>query len=93
MLAIEQTITTNRFIRLKCVQERNGENIHVGEVVYGDIATLWIDEDGDAYMEMSNAFGDYLGLKKLSKFRRIIIPNRENRSCEMTQYVMNTFKI
>ena len=71
MNIIEQTITTNRFIRLKCVQGRNGENVHVGEVVYGDITSLWIDDDGDVYMEMSNAFGDYLGLKKLSKFRRI----------------------
>ena len=71
MLIYEQTITTNRFIRLKCVQRRNGDNIHVGEVVYGDITSLYIDDDGDAYVEMSNAFGDYLGLKKLSRFRRI----------------------
>ena len=71
MLIYEQAITTNRFIRLKCVQERYLENIHEGEIVYGDITTLWIDEYGDAYMEMSNAFGDYLGLKKLSGFRRI----------------------
>lgn len=71
MNIIEQTITTNRFIRLKCVQGRNGDNVHVGEVVYGDITSLWIDDDGDTYMEMSNAFGDYLGLKKLSRFRRI----------------------
>ena len=71
MLIYEQTITTNRFIRLKCVQGRNGDNIHVGEVVYGDITSLYIDDDGDAYVEMSNAFGDYLGLKKFSRFRRI----------------------
>ena len=71
MNIIEQTITTNRFIRLKCVQGGNGDNVHVGEVVYGDITSLWIDDDGDTYMEMSNAFGDYLGLKKLSRFRRI----------------------
>ena len=71
MLSYEQTITTNRFIRLKCIQGRNGSNVHVGEVVYGDITTLWINEDGDAYMEMSNALGDYLGPKKLSRFRRI----------------------
>lgn len=71
MLIYEQTITTNRFIRLKCVQERYLENIHEGEIVYGDITTLWIDVDGDAYMEMSNALGDYLGLKKLSRFRRL----------------------
>lgn len=71
MSIYEQTITTNRFIRLKCVQERYLENIHEGEIVYGDITTLWIDEDGNAYMEMSNALGDYLGCKKLSRFRRI----------------------
>ena len=71
MSIIDQAITTNRFIRLKCVQERYLENIHEGEIVYGDITTLWIDEDGDAYMEMSNAVGDYLGYKKLSRFRRI----------------------
>ena len=75
MLTIKQTITTNRFIRLKCVKEcvkeRNDENIHVGEVVYGDITSLWIDDDGDSYMEMLDAFGEYLGVKKLSKFRRI----------------------
>ena len=71
MNIIDQAITTNRFIRLKCVQERYLENIHEGEIVYGDITTLWIDEDGDAYMEMSNAVGDYLGCKKLSRFRRI----------------------
>ena len=45
---IEQIITTNRFIRLQCVQERNGENIHEGEIVYGDITSLWIDTDGDS---------------------------------------------
>ena len=71
MNIIDQAITTNRFIRLKCVQERYLENIHEGEIVYGDITTLWIDEDGDAYMEMSNAAGDYLGCKKLRRFRRI----------------------
>lgn len=71
MSTIKQTITTNRFIRLKCVQGKNEENVHVGEVVYGDITSLYIDDDGDAYMEMSNAFGNYLGLKKLSGFRRI----------------------
>ena len=68
---IEQIITTKRFIRLQCVQERNGENIHVGEIVYGDITSLWIDVDGDSYMMMSDTFGTYLGLKKLSRFRRI----------------------
>ena len=68
---IEQIITTNRFIHLQCVQERNGENIHIGEIVYGDITSLWIDVDGDSYMMMSDAFGTYLGLKKLSRFRRI----------------------
>ena len=71
MSTIKQTITTNRFIRLKCVQGRNGENVHVGEVVYGDITTLWIDDDGDVYMEMLDAFGEYLGVKNLSKFRRV----------------------
>lgn len=71
MLTIEQTITTNRFIRLKCVQDGHLKNIHEGEIVYADITTLWINEDGDAYMEMSNALGDYLGPKKLSRFRRI----------------------
>ena len=71
MLIVDQTITTKRFIRLKCVKERNGENIHEGEIVYGDITSLWIDTDGDSYMMMSDAFGTYLGLKKLSRFRRI----------------------
>ena len=71
MSIYEQTITTNRFIRLKCVQGRYLENINEGEIVYGDITTIWIDEDGNAYMEMSNALGDYLGCKKLSRFRRI----------------------
>lgn len=71
MSTIKQTITTNRFIRLKCVQGKNEENVHVGEVVYGDITSLYIDDDGDSYMEMLDAFGEYLGLKKLSKFRRI----------------------
>lgn len=65
----EQIITTNRFIRFQCVQERNGENIHVGEIVYADITSLWIDEDGDSYMMMRDGFGTYLGLKKLSRFR------------------------
>ena len=71
MLTIDQTITTKRFIRLQCVQERNGEKIHEGEIVYGDITSLWIDTDGDSYMMMSDTFGTYLGLKKLSRFRRI----------------------
>lgn len=71
MLTIDQTITTKRFIRLQCVQERNGERIHVGEVVYADITSLWIDEDGDSYMMMNDSFGTYLGFKKLSRFRRI----------------------
>ena len=71
MTIVEQAITTNRFIPLRCVQKRYLETINEGDVVYGDITTLWIDEDGDAYMEMSNAVGDYLGCKKLSRFRRI----------------------
>ena len=71
MNSIEQTIATNRFIRLKCVQERNGENVHVGEVVYGDITSLYIDEEGDSYMIMLDAFGAYLGVKNLKRFRRI----------------------
>lgn len=71
MSTIKQTITTNRFIRLKCVQGGNEDNVHVGEVVYGDITTLWIDDDGDVYMEMLDAFGEYLGVKNLSKFRRV----------------------
>ena len=66
---IEQNIITNRFIRLQCVQERNDENIHVGEIVYGDITTLLIDKDGDSYMMMYDAFGICLGFKKLSRFR------------------------
>ena len=72
MSTIEQTITTNRFIRLKCVQGRDGENVHVGEVIYGDITTLWIDDDGDSYMSMRDAFGAYLGIKNLKRFRRIL---------------------
>ena len=72
MLTIEQTITTNRFIRLKCVQGRNGENIHVGEVVYGDITTLYIDDDGESYMIMRDAFGVYLGANNLKGFRRML---------------------
>ena len=72
MLSYEQTITTNRFIRLKCVQERNGENVHVGEVVYGDTTSLYIDDDGDSYMSMRDAFGKWLGVKNLKRFRRIL---------------------
>ena len=68
---IEQTLTMKRYIRLQCVQERKGDNIHVGEIVYADITSLWIDEDGDSYMIMKDAFGTYLGFKKLSRFRRI----------------------
>ena len=71
MNSIEQTIATNRFIRFKCVQERNGENVHVGEVVYGDITSIYIDDDGDSYMIMLDAFGAYLGVKNLKRFRRI----------------------
>lgn len=67
----EQAITTDRFIRLKCVQGRNGENVHVGEVVYGDITSLYIDDDGDSYMIMLDAFGAYLGVKNLKGFRRV----------------------
>ena len=71
MLTIEQTITTNRFIRLQCVQGGNGGNVHVGEVVYGDITSLYIDDDGDSYMIMLDVFGAYLGVKNLKRFRRI----------------------
>ena len=71
MLIYEQTITTNRFIRLKCVQGRNGENVHIGEVVYGDISSLYIDDDGDSYMIMLDAFGEWLGVKNLKRFRRV----------------------
>ena len=71
MSIYEQTTTTNRFIRLKCVQGGNGENVHVGEVVYGDIASLYIDDDGDSYMIMLDGFGAYLGVKNLKRFRRI----------------------
>lgn len=72
MSIIEQTITTNRFIRLKCVQGRNEENVHVGEVVYGDIASLYIDDDGESYMIMLDAFGEYLGAKNLKRFRKML---------------------
>lgn len=71
MNIIEQTIATNRFIRFKCVQGRNGENIHEGEIVYGDITSIYIDDDGDSYMIMLDAFGEYLGVKNLKRFRRI----------------------
>lgn len=66
---IEQVIITNRFIRLQCVQERNDENIHVGEIIYADITSLLIDKDGDSYMMMYDAFGICLGFKKLGRFR------------------------
>ena len=69
MINIEDTITTKRFIRLRCVKERNGESIHVGEVVYGDITSLYIDTDGDVYMEVRDAFGTLLGVKNLKRFR------------------------
>lgn len=72
MSIIEQTITTNRFIRLKCVKGRNEENVHVGEVVYGDIASLYIDDDGESYMIMLDAFGEYLGAKNLKRFRKML---------------------
>ena len=68
----EEAITTDRFIRLKCVQERNGENVHVGEVVYGDITSLYIDDDGESYMIMLDAFGKYLGAKNLKRFRKML---------------------
>lgn len=72
MSTIKQTITTNRFIRLKCVQGGNEDNVHVGEVVYGDITTLYIDDEGDSYMTMLDAFGAYLGVKNLNRFRRML---------------------
>ena len=72
MNIIEQAITTNRFIRLKCVQGRNEDNVHVGEVVYGDITSLYIDDDGDSYMIMLDAFGEYLGAKNLKRFRKML---------------------
>ena len=71
MTIVEQAITINRFIPLRCVQKRYLETINEGDIVYGDITTLWIDEDGDSYMEMNDAFGNYLGRKKLNRFRRI----------------------
>ena len=40
MLTIDQTITTKRFIRLQCVQERNGEKIHEGEIVKGKVTRI-----------------------------------------------------
>ena len=72
MSIYEQTITTNRFIRLKCVQGRNEDNVHVGEVVYGDITSFYIDDDGDSYMIILDAFGAYLGVKNLKRFRRML---------------------
>lgn len=72
MLATEQIISTKRFIRLRRVKERNGDNIHVGEVVYGDITTLFIDDYGDTYMEMYDAFGNFLGIKNLKSFRNLL---------------------
>lgn len=71
MLNTEQIISTKRFIRLMCVKERNGGNIHVGEVVYGDITTFFIDDYGNTYMEMYDAFGNYLGIKILKNFREL----------------------
>lgn len=71
MTIIERVITTKRFIPLRCVQKRYLETINEGDIVYGDITTLWIDEDGDTYMEMNDALGNYLGRKKLNRFRRI----------------------
>ena len=71
MLNTEQIISTKRFIRLMCVKERNGENIHVGEIVYGDITTFFIDDYGNTYMEMYDAFGNYLGIKILKNFREL----------------------
>lgn len=62
-----------RYIRIQCIQERPNltATIHKGEVVYADLSSLYIDSDGDTFMEVYDAFGRYMGNCNMKRFQSV----------------------
>lgn len=71
---MNEKITIKRYIRFLCNKEREKRlgTIHKGEVVYGDITSLYTDIDGDTYIQMYDAFGENKGYCNLNRFQTII---------------------
>lgn len=62
-----------RYIRIQCIQERTNFalTIHKGEVVYADLSSLYIDSDGDTFMEVYDSFGKYMGNCNMKRFQSV----------------------
>ena len=56
----------------KCLRENVEKQVcQIGEVIYGNIDTLYIDNDGDSYMECYDSFGTYLGNLCMNRFQSV----------------------
>lgn len=69
----QQTVTIKKYVRILCIKERPSciDGIHKGEVVYADITSLYIDSDGDTFMEVYDSFGRYIGMCNMKRFKSI----------------------
>lgn len=69
----KETVSMKRYMRILCIKERPScvDGIHKGEVVYADITSLYIDSDGDTFMEVYDAFGKYMGNCSMKRFQSV----------------------
>ena len=69
----KETISVRKYIRILCNKERPSciDGIHKGEVVYADICSLYIDSDGDTFMEVYDSFGRYVGNCNMNRFQSV----------------------
>ena len=63
-----------KYIKIQCIQERSNtvNFIHKGEIAYADITTMYIDPDGDVFMEVYDSFGMRIGNCNMRRFKSII---------------------
>lgn len=69
-----EKVTIRKYMRLLCIEERPNWalSIHKGEIVYADITSLYIDSDGDSFMQVYDAFGNCRGNCNMKRFKSII---------------------
>lgn len=62
-----------KYMKVQCIKERpNVTNfIHEGEIAYADITTMYIDPDGDVFMEIYDTFGMRIGNCNMKRFKSI----------------------
>lgn len=72
-LSKDEKTWMKKYIKLQCIKERSDviNLIRKGEFAYADITSVYINSDGDTFMQVYDSFGKFIGNCNMNRFRSV----------------------